>query len=54
MKERSGLLATAALAVGLALAVAPTVGVYADGSVAITPALSNGQTATAVALRDAL
>ena len=30
------------------LAVAPTVGVYADGSVAITPAFSNGQTATAV------
>ena len=29
------------------LAVAPTVGVYADGSVAITPAFSNGQTATA-------
>jgi hypothetical protein len=29
------------------LAVAPTVGVYADGSVAITPAVSNGQTATA-------
>jgi hypothetical protein len=30
------------------LAVAPTVGVYADGSVAITPAFSNGQTAKAV------
>lgn len=30
------------------LAVAPTVGVYADTSVAITPAFSNGQTATAV------
>ena len=30
------------------LAVAPTVGVYADGSVAITPSFSNGQTATAV------
>ncbi len=30
------------------LAVAPTVGVYADGSVAITPAFSNGETATAV------
>jgi hypothetical protein len=30
------------------LAVAPTVGVYADGSVPITPAFSNGQTATAV------
>lgn len=30
------------------LAVAPTVGVYANGSVAITPAFSNGQTATAV------
>lgn len=30
------------------LAVAPTVGVYADGSVAVTPAVSNGQTATAV------
>ena len=30
------------------LAVAPTVGVYGDGSVAVTPAVSNGQTATAV------
>jgi len=30
------------------LAVAPTVGVYADDSVAIAPAFSNGQTATAV------
>ena len=30
------------------LAVAPTVGVYADGSVAITPSFSNGQTAAAV------
>jgi hypothetical protein len=30
------------------LAVAPTVGVYADGAVAITPSFSNGQTATAV------
>ena len=30
------------------LAVAPTVGVYADGVAAITPAFSNGQTATAV------
>jgi Domain of unknown function (DUF4397) len=30
------------------LAVAPTVGVYADGSVAITPAFSNGETATAL------
>jgi Domain of unknown function (DUF4397) len=30
------------------LAVAPTVGVYADGSVPITPAFSNGDTATAV------
>jgi len=30
------------------LAVAPTVGVYANGQVAITPAFSNGQTATAV------
>ncbi len=30
------------------LAVAPTVGVYADGAVPITPAFSNGQTATAV------
>jgi Domain of unknown function (DUF4397) len=30
------------------LAVAPSVGVYADSSVAITPASSNGQTATAV------
>jgi hypothetical protein len=29
------------------LAVAPTVGVYADGAVAITPAFSNGQTAVA-------
>jgi hypothetical protein len=29
------------------LAVAPTVGVYADSTVAITPAFSNGQTATA-------
>jgi hypothetical protein len=31
------------------LAVAPTVGVYADSTVAITPAFSNGQTATAAA-----
>ena len=30
------------------LAVAPTVGVYADGSTAITPAFSNGQSAAAV------
>ncbi len=30
------------------LAVAPTVGVYADGSVAVTPAFSNGQSAEAV------
>ena len=30
------------------LAVAPTVGVYANGAVALTPAFSNGQTATAV------
>ena len=30
------------------LAVAPTVGVYADSSVAITPSFSNGQTAAAV------
>jgi hypothetical protein len=30
------------------LAVAPTVGVYADGSVPIVPAFSNGQTAAAV------
>ena len=30
------------------LAVAPTVGVYANGAVAITPAFSNGETATAV------
>ena len=29
------------------LAVAPTVGVYANSTVAITPAISNGQTATA-------
>ena len=29
------------------LAVAPTVGVYADGSVAVTPSFSNGQTAAA-------
>lgn len=30
------------------LAVAPTVGVYANGAVAVTPAFSNGQTAAAV------